>query len=268
MSIERVQPGLSRDTLAIPSASSRKSSFDSVSTFESSYRGTAMTSPTLSNSSIYRLLPDSGPSQPLEPYDDLFRPESRETNALLRHVENNPFAFTPKVLGRMFSPKSLPTFHALGGLAGLVHGLRTDYRSGLSVDETVVDRRNYSTFRSNSPAASDLYVDRKRVFGINRLPERKPKSICQLMWIAFNDKVLILLATVATISLSLGLYQSFALPHKPGQPRVEWAEGVTIMAAVIIVVVVGALNDYQKGLQFARLHRKASITIAGFGVTS
>jgi Ca2+-transporting ATPase len=183
-------------------------------------------------------------------------------------VENNPFAFTPEILGKMFNPKSLPTFHALGGLAGLVHGLRTDCRSGLSVDETVVDRRNYSTFQSNSPAASDLYVDRKRVFGVNRLPERKPKSICQLMWIAFNDKVLILLATVATISLSLGLYQSFALPHKPGQPRVEWAEGVTIMAAVIIVVVVGALNDYQKGLQFARLHRKASITIAGFGVTS
>lgn len=215
-----------------------------------------MTSLTLSNGSTYRLLPDSGPSQPLEPHDDPFRPESRETNALLQHAENNPFAFTPEILSKMFSPKSLPTFHALGGLAGLVHGLRTDYRSGLSVDETVVDRRNYSTFQSNSPAASDLYVDRKRVFGVNRLPERKPKSICQLMWIAFNDKVLILLATVATISLSLGLYQTFALPHKPGQPRVEWAEGVTIMAAVIIVVVVGALNDYQKELQFARLHRK------------
>jgi P-type Ca2+ transporter type 2C len=224
-----------------------------------------MVSPSLSNGSTSALIRDSNPSRPLEPNKDPGSPESRETNILLQHAENNPFGFMPETLSKMFSPKSLPTLRALGGLAGLVNGLRTDSRSGLSVDETVVDGRNYSTFRPVSPANSELYVDRKRVFGVNKLPERKPKSICQLMWIAFHDKVLILLAIVATISLSLGLYQTIALPHKPGQPRVEWAEGVTIMAAVIIVIVVGALNDYQKELQFARLHRKASIMIMSFG---
>jgi len=42
-------------------------------------------------------------------------------------------------LGKFFNPKSLSAFHALGGLAGLKKGLRTDLRGGLSSDETVLD---------------------------------------------------------------------------------------------------------------------------------
>jgi Ca2+-transporting ATPase len=191
-------------------------------------------------------------------------------------VENNPFAFSPGQLAKMINPKSIGAFRALGGLQGLLRGLRTDGSSGLSLDETALDgtvefhevitplrsnssytnRGRSTSFSSTLRTDSKPYMDRNRVFGDNRLPEKRVKSIFQLMWIAFNDKVLILLTTVATISLGLGLYQTFGQPHKEGEPRVEWVEGVTIMTAVIIVVVVGALNDYQKEQQFARLNKK------------
>ena len=50
-------------------------------------------------------------------------------------VENNPFAFTPGQLNKMFNPKSLSAFYKLGGMDGLEKGLRTDRKAGLSVDE-------------------------------------------------------------------------------------------------------------------------------------
>ena len=73
---------------------------------------------------------------------------------------------------------------------------------------------------------------------------------------AYNDKVLLLLTGAAVISLALGLYQTFGVKHKPGEPKVEWIEGVAIIVAIAIVVVVGAANDWQKERQFVKLNRK------------
>ncbi|KAK5001171.1 plasma membrane calcium, partial [Cryomyces antarcticus] len=73
---------------------------------------------------------------------------------------------------------------------------------------------------------------------------------------AYNDKVLILLSIAAVISLALGLYQTFGQSHADGEARVEWVEGVAIMVAIVIVVVVGAVNDWQKERQFVKLNKK------------
>ncbi|RFU24940.1 hypothetical protein B7463_g11403, partial [Scytalidium lignicola] len=198
------------------------------------------------------------------------------------HVEDNPFASSPGQLSKLFNPKSLTAFWALGGLHGLVLGLRTDCSSGLSLDEMALDgtvefdevtATTSSAFpRKGKPsprglvrsttsssirhASSERYVDRKRVFGTSRLPEKKSKNLLQIMWMTFNDKVLIILTVVAAISLGLGLYQDFGQSGRYGGPKVRWVEGVTIMAAVAIVVVVGSLNDYQKERQFTKLNKK------------
>ena len=105
-------------------------------------------------------------------------------------------------------------------------------------------------------AAGDQFADRKRVFKDNRLPSKKSKSFLELAWITYNDKVLILLTVAAVISLALGLYQTFGQEHKPGEAKVEWVEGVAIMAAILIVVIVGTLNDWQKERQFVKLNSK------------
>lgn len=72
----------------------------------------------------------------------------------------------------------------------------------------------------------------------NRLPEKKSKSLLELAWLAYNDKVLILLTIAAVVSLALGLYQTLGTPHEPGEAKVEWVEGVAIIVAILIVVVV------------------------------
>ncbi|KAI9722349.1 MAG: hypothetical protein M1812_001821 [Candelaria pacifica] len=202
-------------------------------------------------------------------------------------VENNKFAFTPGQMSKLLNPKSLGAFHALGGLSGIEKGLRTDKTSGLSSDEASLDgsvsfedakaaiqggasahaketsqiRRSNTTGTnaSSKRPANGAFVDRKRVFKENRLPAKKPKSIFQLAWMAYNDKVLILLTVAAVISLALGIYQSLRpVKNEDGttEPGVEWVEGVAIMVAIVIVVVVGAANDWQKERQFVRLNKK------------
>ncbi|GAB1315925.1 plasma membrane calcium [Madurella fahalii] len=199
-------------------------------------------------------------------------------------VVDNPFAFSPGMLNKMFDPKSLSAFWKLGGLAGIEKGLRSNRKTGLSLDETSlagsvsfedatrhVSNKAVTEGSSTSPAstedtgmhsprndsAADGFSSRKRVFGDNRLPEKKGKSLLQLMWITYNDKVLILLSAAAVVSLAVGLYQTFGpVEHSDTNPGVEWVEGVAIIAAIVIVVLVGSLNDFQKERQFAKLNRK------------
>jgi hypothetical protein len=45
-------------------------------------------------------------------------------------VENNKFAFSPGQLGKLYNPKSLAAFYALGGLEGIEKGLKTNQKAG------------------------------------------------------------------------------------------------------------------------------------------
>ncbi|KAK7747553.1 plasma membrane calcium [Cytospora paraplurivora] len=198
-------------------------------------------------------------------------------------VEDNPFAFSPGQLSKMFNPKSLAAFYKLGGLSGLERGLRSNRHAGLGLDENHLDgkvtfqqategdhAKVKANFEVTDPTAqphaaggkhhnhpkAEHFADRIRVYKDNRLPEKKGKSLFQLMWITFNDKVLILLSIAAVVSLAIGLYQTFGTKHSASNPAVEWVEGVAIIVAIVIVVMVGSLNDFQKERQFAKLNKK------------
>jgi P-type Ca2+ transporter type 2C len=271
-----------QNLLTIPGTSSRRSSLDNAHSV-SSYEGeTPFSTPTLSDYDGFH----GGSSEAISSHglgnNDPFHVDPAEEHK--SQVEENPFAFTSGQLSKLFNPKNLKAFRALGGPQGLVIGLRTDLSSGLSLDETALEgtvdldevtlptssvfsRKGYpssaATVRSTtSPSthhvSSGSYVDRKRIFGTNRLAQKKSKNLLQIMWMTFNDKVLIILTTVATISLILGLYQDFGQSKRYAGPKVRWVEGVTIMVAVAIVVIVGSLNDYQKEQQFVKLNRKVS----------
>jgi P-type Ca2+ transporter type 2C len=190
-------------------------------------------------------------------------------------VENNPFAFTPGQLNKLQNPKSLAALWALGGLRGLEKGLRTNLHAGLSVDETHLDGNvsfqeateplNEKDFDIGPPPRNDgqvtdrevkgQYEDRLRIFRDNRLPEKKADSIWILIWTVYNDKILILLTVAAVISLALGLYETFRGGSKVGS-KVDWVEGVAICVAILIVVSVGAANDWQKVRQFTKLNKR------------
>nr|XP_036585249.1 calcium-translocating P-type ATPase [Colletotrichum truncatum]KAF6795146.1 calcium-translocating P-type ATPase [Colletotrichum truncatum] len=203
------------------------------------------------------------------------------------NAKNDKFAFSPGQLSKLLNPKSHNAFYALGGLAGLEKGLRTNRKTGLSIDEDSLDGTmsfeeaalkgvpKYGAAGNSVPqrdrnTKNDVYIppppaqytggfaDRKHAFRDNRLPDKKQKSFLQLVWITYNDKVLILLSVAAVVSLALGLYEAIGQEHRPGEPRVEWVEGVAIMVAILIVVLVGSINDWKMQRQFNTLDKKNS----------
>ena len=268
--------------LVVPSVRSRGNSLDSedASGSSTSYGGeTCLSSPTPGVTQYENSNADIMADR------DALKPDPGNEGDF--QVEDNKFAFSPGQLTKLMNPKSLSAFYAVRGLQGLERGLRSNRKSGLSADETVLDgcvsfddsvgpepgnapadgskdpgdrplRRadTAATRLSRKKAPDDRFADRKRVFRDNRLPAKTVKNIFQLAWIAFNDKVLILLTIAAVVSLALGLYQTFGQPSGNGEPRIDWVEGVAIQTAVVIVVVVGAANDWQKEKQFVKLNKK------------
>lgn len=70
----------------------------------------------------------------------------------------------------------------------------------------------------------------------------------------------ILLAIASVVSLAVGIYETVAVPEYDSQgnriPGVKWVEGVAIIVAIIIVVLAGSINDFQKDKQFRKLNAK------------
>lgn len=64
----------------------------------------------------------------------------------------------------------------------------------------------------------------------------------------------------AAVSLAVGLYEDIAVPEVDAEGNkvagVKWVEGVAIIIAILIVVLVGSVNDFQKEKQFRKLNAK------------
>ncbi|KAJ4160183.1 hypothetical protein NW754_003308 [Fusarium falciforme] len=182
-------------------------------------------------------------------------------------VLGNKFAFSAAQLHKLFKSRTNNALRAFGGLAGLSAGVRTNVKAGVSADEDVLDgvvslqdaiqgvgAATESQEHSLVPSIPGGFTDRRRVYGENRVPKNKPKTFLQLLWLAFDDKLMFLLTASATVSLALGIYQS--VTNKKGGARLEWVEGVAILIAVIVIVFATAINDYQKNYKFQKLNEK------------
>ncbi|KAF9953887.1 hypothetical protein BGZ70_000071 [Mortierella alpina] len=177
----------------------------------------------------------------------------------------------------LIDPKSPETLEAYGGIQGLLAGLHADPVKGLATSNqplaTVTSGESEKAESSSAAHGKSTgpvsFEDRVQYFGRNVLSKRKPKSIFQLMWMALQEKILILLLVAAVVSVGLGLYEDFGMKHEAKiiydknfnasvreNPKIAWVEGVAILVAVMIVVLVGSINDFQKEKQFRKLNAK------------
>lgn len=204
-----------------------------------------------------------------------------------RNIDPRPFPLRPIELADLLDPKSVEKLRDFGGIKGLLAGLGTDEHRGLDLGGTKTieagpdgatpaakhDLESHSASDDAVTSRDPNFVhaseeDRIRVFGRNLLPERKSNSLLLLMWLALQDKILILLCVAAVVSLALGIYTKFGVPPEQVScvrggieticqiESYEWVEGVAILVAIVIVDLVGSVNDYQKELQFKKLNAK------------
>ncbi|RCI06933.1 hypothetical protein CU098_005456, partial [Rhizopus stolonifer] len=168
--------------------------------------------------------------------------------------------------------KQLDLLNSIGGVDGLARGLHSNKSRGLDCFEENLEF--ISMYDLKKPSDKEEYEDkshvwieeskrfeqRTKVFGLNKLPELEPVSLMRIMWEAYQDKMLMLLTASAIISLAIGIYEDMTIIEYDAQgnkiPGVKWVEGVAIIIAVSLVVIVGSVNDYKKENQFRALNAK------------
>lgn len=152
--------------------------------------------------------------------EDAFTPEPGTEDLFC--VENYPFAFSPGQLRKSFNPKSLSAFWALGGLAGLERGLRTDRVTGLSIDKAKLD--GFVPFEDAATKGTSKY---------GALGEK-------LAWETYYGKIWSTPLTLVSVGLLGWGFRWDLLPESTGDKSgTGWREGVAILLFVIGSVATG-----------------------------
>ena len=109
-------------------------------------------------------------------------------------------------------------------VAQLIQDLKTDPENGLS---------NLS--------------GREEAFGSNKVFVEPVPHFCSYVWEALKDLMVRILIVAAIVSIILGCTFS-------DDPSKDWIDGVSIVIAVLVVVLVGSITDYQKETKFHELN--------------
>ena len=119
----------------------------------------------------------------------------------------------------------------------------------------------YFQNKSVSQLLSDLHTDsevgvtdfegREDEFGSNKVFVEPVPPFCHYVWEALKDLMVRILILAAIVSIVLGCTFS-------EDPSKDWVDGVSIVIAVLIVVLVGSITDYQKEQKFHELNEVQS----------
>ena len=119
----------------------------------------------------------------------------------------------------------------------------------------------YLQQKSVSELLSDLLTDpemgikdldeREETFGSNKVFVEPVPPFCHYVWVALKDLMVRILILAAIVSIVLGCTFS-------EDPSKDWVDGVSIIIAVLIVVLVGSITDYQKEQKFHELNEVQS----------
>ncbi|CAF3048384.1 unnamed protein product, partial [Rotaria sp. Silwood2] len=131
-----------------------------------------------------------------------------------------------------------------GGLSGLEQKLKTNLITGLSSDE------------------NDLST-RIAAFDRNEIPSKLPKTFFRLMLDSLQNIIPVKIIIFAIILLTLSFYypsgETFEAEGKPKEANVAWIEGIVIISAVLVVVLVTTFNDLVNERQFRALQSKIEL---------
>ena len=87
---------------------------------------------------------------------------------------------------------------------------------------------------------------RVRVYDSNKSNIEEVPPFCSFVWESLEDVLVRVLILCAIISIALGCTLS-------DDPSKDWIDGVSIIIAVLVVVLVGSITNYQKEKQFRKL---------------
>ena len=120
--------------------------------------------------------------------------------------------------------KDLKFFRAQNGITNLLHSLLTNEKNGISSTN-----------------------GREDAFGSNKVFFEPVPPFCSYVWEALQDMMVRILIICAIIEIVLGCTLS-------DDPSKDWIDGVSIIIAILVVVLVGSITNYQKETKFHELN--------------
>ena len=101
--------------------------------------------------------------------------------------------------------------------------------------------------KTNTETGLDNLEGREEAFGSNKVFVEPVPPFCSYVWEALKDLMVRILIVSAIVSIVLGVTFS-------EDPSKDWIDGVSIVIAVLVVVLVGSITDYQKEQKFHELN--------------
>ena len=114
-----------------------------------------------------------------------------------------------------------------------------------SVDELI------KLLKTNTETGLDSLEGREEAFGSNKVFVEPVPHFCSYVWEALKDLMVRILIIAAIVSIVLGCTFS-------EDPSKDWIDGFSIVIAVLVVVLVGSITDYQKEQKFHELNEVQS----------
>ena len=108
-----------------------------------------------------------------------------------------------------------------------------------------------SELKTNTEIGIQSMEGREDAFGSNKVFVEPVPPFCHYVWEALKDLMVRILIVAAIVSIVLGCTFS-------DDPSKDWVDGVSIVVAVLIVVLVGSITDYQKEQKFHELNEVQS----------
>ena len=105
--------------------------------------------------------------------------------------------------------------------------------------------------KTNTETGLSNLEGREEFFGSNKVFVEPVPPFCSYVWEALKDLMVRILIVSAIVSIILGCTFS-------EDPSKDWIDGVSIVIAVLVVVLVGSITDYQKEQKFHELNEVQS----------
>ena len=93
---------------------------------------------------------------------------------------------------------------------------------------------------------------REEHFGSNKVFKKPPPTFCEFVLEALADKMIIILICCSIFEIGISLFYIFG---KGDKNNMEWVDGTSIIFAILVVVLVGSVTNYQKETKFQDLNR-------------
>ena len=175
--------------------------------------------------------------------------ENDETSSIIKHASKPPistdssksepqsFNITPKELSNLMNLykdrqgnyNDIKYFREKGGILPLLLSLKTDAKQGISTLSL---------------------ENRKSHFGSNKIYVKPPPNFADFCIEAISDKMIIILIISSIVEIGISLFNMFF----KGENNADYLDGISIIIAVVVVVLVGSITNYQKEKKFHSLN--------------